>query len=154
MIAMLITGTGPQMTLEKATFTADFSTREPTFSQDAGARDIGPVEVAPLVKALQRMQFDGLIVSTITLRIKRSDSSVVEIEDVNATITSKPNGAVHAAGSMSFRGERIDFDTTLGASLDAQGMSRPINATFSGAPLTATLEGSLMLGESPQLLSP
>ena len=33
-------------------------------------------------------------------------------------------------------------------------MSRPINATFSGAPLTATLEGSLMLGESPQLLSP
>jgi AsmA protein len=154
MIAMLITGSGPQMTLEKATFTADFSTREPTFSQDTGSRDIGPVEVAPLVKALQRMQFDGLIVRNSTARIKMSDRSVVEIEDVNATITSKPNGAVHAAGSMSFRGERIDFDTTLGASLDAQGMSRPINATFSGAPLTATLEGSLMLGESPQLLSP
>jgi AsmA protein len=154
MIAMLITGNGPQMTLERAIFTADFSTREPTFSQDAGSRDIGPVEVAPLVKALQRMQFDGLIVRDSTVRIKMSDSSVVEIEDVNATITSKPNGAVHAAGSMSFRGERIDFDTTLGASLDAQGMTRPINATFSGAPLVATLEGSLMLGESPQLLSP
>ena len=38
MIAMLITGNGPQMTLDKATFTADFSTREPTFSQDAECR--------------------------------------------------------------------------------------------------------------------
>ena len=100
------------------------------------------------------MQFDGLIVRDSTVRIKMSDGSIVDIEDVNATITSKPNGGVHAVGSISFRGERVNFDTTLGASLDAQGMSRPISASFVGAPLTATLEGSLMLGESPQLLSP
>ena len=74
MIAMLITGNGPQMTLEKATFTADFSTREPTFSQGAGAR----LDVAPLVKALQRMQFDGLVVRDSTIRIKMSDGSVIE----------------------------------------------------------------------------
>ena len=35
-IAMLITG-GPPMTLANATFTADFSAREPTFSQAGGA---------------------------------------------------------------------------------------------------------------------
>lgn len=149
MIAMLITGNGPQMTLEKAIFTADFSAREPTFSQDGS-----PGDVAPLVKALQRMQFDGLIVRDSTVRIKMSDGSTVDIEDVNATITSKPNGDAHAVGSFGFRGERMNFDTTLGASLDAQGMSRPINASFTGAPLTATLDGRLMLGESPQLLSP
>lgn len=149
MIAMLITGNGPQMTLEKATFTADFSTREPTFSQDAGAG-----EVAPLIKALQKMQFDGLMVRNSTVRIKMSDGSTVELEHVNATISSKPNGALHAAGAFDFRGETINFDTTLGASLDPQGMSRPISASFSGTPLTAALEGSLMLGESPQLLSP
>ena len=135
MIAMLITGSGPQMTLEKAIFTADFSTREPTFSQDSGRGDI-----APLVKALQRMQFDGLIVRDSTVRIKMSDGSTVDIEDVNATITSKPNGDAHAVGSFGFRGERMNFDTTLGASLDAQGMSRPITASFTGAPLTATLD--------------
>ncbi|MBC7833424.1 MAG: AsmA family protein, partial [Hyphomicrobium sp.] len=149
MIAMLITGSGPQMTLEKAIFTADFSAREPTFSQDSG-----PGDLAPLVKALQRMQFDGLIVRDSTVRIKMSDGSIVDIEDVNATITSKPNGGVHAVGSINFRGERLNFETTLGASLDAQGMSRPISASFVGAPLTATLEGRLMLGEGPQLLSP
>ena len=148
MIAMLITGNGPQMTLEKATFTADFSTREPTFSQGAGAGD-----VAPLVKALQRMQFDGLVVRDSTIRIKMSDGSV-ELEHVNATIASKPNGAIHAGGAFDFRGETIKFETTLGASLDPQGMSRPINALFSGAPLTAALEGDLMLGENPQLLAP
>jgi AsmA protein len=149
MIAMLITGNGPQMTLDKATFTADFSTREPTFSQDAGAGD-----VAPLVKALQKMQFDGLVVRDSTVRIKMSDGSVVELERVNATISSKPNGATHAAGAFDFRGETINFDTTLGASLDAQGRTRPISGSFSGTPLSAILEGSLMLGETPQLLSP
>jgi AsmA protein len=149
MIAMLITGSGPQMTLENATFTTDFSTREPTFSQEPGTG-----EVAPLVKALQKMQFDGLVVRDSTVRIKMSDGTIVELEDVNALISSTPNGAIHASGSFGFRGEKVTFDTTLGASLDAQGMSRPVNASFSGAPLTATLEGSLMLGESPQLLSP
>jgi AsmA protein len=149
MIAMLITGNGPQMTLDKAVFTADFSTREPTFSQDPHAG-----EVAPLVQALQRMQFDGLILRDSSFRIKMSDGEIVELENVNATIASKPGGAVHCAGAFDFRGEKIAFDTTLGASLDAHGMSRPVNASFSGAPLNGTLEGSLMLGENPQLLSP
>lgn len=149
MIAMLITGSGPQLTLESATFTTDFSTREPTFSQDSGLN-----EVAPLVKALQRMQFDGLIVRDSTVRIKMSDGSSVELTNVDASISSEPNGAIQASGSFDFRGEKITFDTTLGASLDSQGMSRPLAATFAGTPLTAALEGRLILGENPQLLSP
>ena len=100
------------------------------------------------------MQFDELVVRDSTIRIKMSDGSVVELEHVNATIASKPNGAIHAGGAFDFRGETIKFETTLGASLDPQGMSRPINALFSGAPLTAALEGDLVLGENPQLLSP
>jgi AsmA protein len=149
MIAMLITGSGPQMTLEDATFTADFSTREPTFSQE---QPVG--EIAPLVKALQSMQFSDLDVRDSTVRIKMSDASVVELHDVNASISGRPNGAIQVSGSFEFHGEKIEFETALGASLDAQGMSRPISASFSGTPLAATLDGSLMLGESPQLLSP
>jgi AsmA protein len=149
MIAMLITGNGPQMTLERAIFTADFSTREPTFSQETGMEG-----AAPLVKALQSMKFDGLVVRDSTVRIKMSDGSVVELENVSASISAKQNGAIEASGSFDFRDEKIAFDSTLGASLDAQGMSRPVAASFSGDPLTATIEGRLMLGESPQLLSP
>ncbi len=149
MIAMLITGSGPQMTLEDATFTADFSTREPTFSQE---QPVG--EIAPLVKALQSMQFSDLDVRDSTVRIKMSDASTVELHDVNASISGRPNGAIQVSGSFEFHGEKIEFETALGASLDAQGMSRPISASFSGTPLAATLDGSLMLGESPQLLSP
>lgn len=148
-IAMLITGSGPQMTLENATFTADFSTREPTFSQEEPGE-----EIAPLVKALQSMQFAGLTVRTSTMRIRMTDGSLAELQDINATISGKPNGAISASGSFQFRGETIEFDTALGASLDAQGMSRPISASFTGKPLTASIEGSLMLGESPQLLAP
>jgi AsmA protein len=150
MIAMLITGSGPEITLEDATFTADFSTREPTFTQEQPAAG----DVAPLVKALQGMQFSGLNVRDSTVRIKMSDGAVVALHEVNAAISGKPNGSVHAVGSFTFHGEKIEFDTTLGASLDAHGMSRPVSASFSGPPLAASLEGSLMLGESPQLLAP
>lgn len=149
MIAMLITGSGPLLTLERATFTADFSTREPTFSKEQA-----PSEMAPLVKALQTMQFDALAVRDSTVRIKMSDGSLVELDDVNASLSTKPNGALRATGSFDFRGERIDFETTLGPSLDPQGMSRPVAVSFSGKPLDATLEGSLILGENPQLLAP
>lgn len=148
-IAMLITGSGPQLTLENATFTADFSTREPTFSQTETAS-----EIAPLVKALQGMQFSDLTVRNGTVRIKMSDGTIAELHKVQASLSGKPNGAISAAGSFEFHGEKIDFDTTLGASLDAQGMSRPVNATFTGTPISAKLDGNLLLGESPQLLSP
>jgi AsmA protein len=147
-IAMLITG-GPPMTLDAATFTADFSAREPTFSQDTAGHD-----VAPLVKALQKMQFNGLVVRDSTVRIKMADGSVAELQNLDATIDSKPNGAILASGSFDFHGEKVAFDTVIGASSDTQGMSRPLSATINGAPLTATLDGSLMLGENPQLLSP
>jgi hypothetical protein len=148
MIAMLITGSGPQMTLEDATFTADFTASEPTLSHGT------PIEVAPLASALKSMQFDGLSVRDSTVRIKMSDGSTLQLDEVTGEVTSKPNGAIEASGSFVFRGEKVTFDTTLGASLDPQGNDRPINATFAGALLNATLEGSLILGGSPQLLSP
>lgn len=152
MIAMLITGSGPTLTLDDATFTADFSTREPTISREQAAETIG--EIAPLVKALQGMQFGSLVVRDSTVRIKMSDGSIVRLDKVDASISGKPNGAVTAAGSFDFHGEKVEFDTLLGASLDPQGMSRPVSASFTSKPLTATLDGSLMLGESPQLIAP
>lgn len=149
MIAMLITGNGPQLTLEHATFTADFSAREPTFSREAPDE-----EVAPLVKALQGLQFDGLVVRESTVRIKMSDGSLLQLDKVSAAITSKPNGAIHATGSFDFRNETVTFDTTLGASRDAQGMSRALNASFKSQPISANLDGNLLLGENPQLIAP
>ena len=149
MIAMLITGNGPQLTLEHAAFTADFSSREPTFSREAPDE-----EVAPLVKALQGLQFDGLVVRESTVRIKMSDGSLLQLDNVSATISSKPNGAIHASGSFDFRNETVTFDTALDASRDAQGMSRPVSASFTSQPISASLDGNLLLGESPQLLAP
>jgi len=149
MIAMLITGNGPQLTLDHAFFTADFSSREPTLSREAPGE-----EVAPLVKALQGLQFDGLVVRESTVRIKMSDGALLQLDNFSATITSKPNGTIQAVGSFAFRNEKVAFDTTLGASLDTQGMSRPISASFISAPISASLEGSLLLGENPQLIAP
>ena len=149
MIAMLITGNGPQLTLERAAFTADFSAREPTFSREAPDE-----EVAPLVKALQGWQFDGLVVRESTVRIKMSDGSLLQLDNVSATISSKPNGAIHASGSFDYRNETVTFDTALDASRDAQGMSRPVSASFTSQPISANLDGNLLLGENPQLIAP
>ena len=59
----------PAMTLDNATFTADFSTREPTFSQAVAGG------VAPLVATFQKLQFDTLSIKNSSVRIKMWDGS-------------------------------------------------------------------------------
>ena len=147
-IAMLITGGGPRMTLDNATFTADFSTAEPSFSQASFAG------IAPLVASFQKLQFDTLAIQNGSVRIKMSDGSTLTLDDLVADVTSKPNGTVRAAGSFSFRGEKVSFDTTLGASTAAPAAARPITASLDSKMLSATLDGSILLAENPRLLSP
>ena len=145
---MLITGGGPRMTLDNATFTADFSTAEPSFSQASFAG------IAPLVASFQKLQFDTLAIQNGSVRIKMSDGSTLTLDDLVADVTSKPNGTVRAAGSFSFRGEKVSFDTTLGASTAAPAAARPITASLDSKMLSATLDGSILLAENPRLLSP
>ncbi len=147
-IAMLITGGGPRMRLDNATFTADFSTAEPTFSQASTAG------VAPLVASFRKLQFDTLAVQNSSVRIKMADGSTLTLDDLAADVTSKPNGVVRVAGSFTFRGEKVSFDTTLGASATAQAAARPITASLDSAMLSASLDGSLLLADNPRLLSP
>jgi AsmA protein len=148
-IAMLITGSSARMTLENATFTADFSKSEATISQ-------GSVEggIAPLVAAFQKLQFDALAVRESAVRIKMSDGSTLVLDELTADVTAKPNGVVRAVGSFAFRGEKVAFDTTLGTNLDAQSGSRPITASLDSPLLSASLDGYFMMGESPRLTSP
>jgi AsmA protein len=148
-LAMLITGKTAQMTLENATFTADFSTSVATFSQGSLAGG-----VAPLVTTFQMLQFDNLAVHDSQVRIKMSDGSAVVLESLTADVTAKPNGVVHAVGSFVFRGEKVSFDTTVGTNLDQQGAARPITAQITSPLLSASLDGSFMIGDSPRLLSP
>jgi len=147
-IAMLITGGGPRMTLDNATFTADFSTAEPSFSQASLAG------IAPLVTSFQKLQFDTLAIQNGSVRIKMSDGSTLTLDDLVADVTSKPNGTVRAAGSFSFRGEKVSFDTTLGASAAAPTAARPITASLDSKMLSASLDGSILLADNPRLLSP
>src|SRR5262249_37542236 len=119
-IAMQITGGGPRMTLDNATFTADFSTEEPSFLQSSAG------SIAPLVVSFQKLQFDTLAIRNSSARIKMADGSTLTFDDITANIMSKPNGAARATGSFTFRGEKISFDTTLGPSASAQSAVRPI----------------------------
>jgi len=147
-IAMLITGSSPQLMLRDAVLSVDFSGTSPTVGHDLSSG-----EVAPLVDALQKMQFDGLQVRDSTIQIKLSDGTVLALDNLTAAVSSKQNGALRATGTFVFHGETVNFDTMLNPSLSAQGMSRPLKATFTSAPLSATLDGSLLLGENPQFLS-
>jgi AsmA protein len=145
-IAMLITGGGPRMTLDNATLTADFSTAEPTYLQSSAGN------IAPLVISFQKLQFDTLTIKNSSARIKMADGSTLALDDIAANISSKPNGAVRVAGSFTFRGEKVSFDTTLGP--QTQSGVRPIIASLDSAMLTASLDGSLLLADNPRLISP
>ena len=147
MIAMLITGSGPRLTLDDATFTADFSTAEPTFLQTSAG------SIAPLVASFQKLQFDALTIQNGSVRIKMADGSTLTLDDLAAEVTSKPTGTVRVAGSFSFRGEKVSFDTTLGPSAPTQPGARPITASLDSAMLSARLDGSLLFADNPRLLS-
>jgi AsmA protein len=148
-IAMLITGSGAHMTLKNASIAADFSAKEPVLAQ--GSAQGG---VAPLVAALQKLQFDALAVRDSTVRIKLADGSVLVLDDVTTDVTATQKDTIRAVGSFVFRGEKVSFDTTLATKIDAQSGGYPITASLQGSLLSANLDGQLMMGESPRLLSP
>ena len=148
-LAMLITGKSAQMTLENATFTADFSTGVATFSQGSLAGS-----VAPLVTTFQSLQFDNLSVRGSEVHIKMADGSTVLLDKLTADVTAKPNGVVRAVGSFVFADQKVSFDTTIGTVVDQQSGSRPITASFTSPLLNASIDGSFMIGESPRLSSP
>jgi AsmA protein len=148
-IAMLITGSSARMTLENATIAADFSASEAVLT--AGSAQGG---VAPLVAALQKLQFDALAVRGSTIRIKVADGSVLVLDDLFADVTAKQNGTIRAVGSFHFRGEKVFFDTTLATKLDAQSGAYPVTVSLNSSLLRAGFDGYLMLSESPRLLSP
>jgi AsmA protein len=149
MLAMLITGKSARMTLNNATISTDFTTT------DAASGEISPPGgVAPLVSAFRQLKFDALGVRDSAIRIKTGDGGILLLENVSADITTKANGTIHAAGSFAFRGEKVEFDTTLRASSDPESGARPILATLKSATLNAKLEGTLMTGDSPRILAP
>ena len=148
-IAMLITGSSARMTLKEATIAADFS--ENTAVLTTGSAHGG---VAPLVAALQKLQFDALAVRDSNVRIKLADGSTMVLDELTTDLTAKQNGNIRAVGSFVFRGEKVSFDTTLATKLDPQSGAYPITAALTSELLSAGLDGQLMLGESPRLLSP
>lgn len=147
-IAMLITGSSSRMTLERATIIADLSASQAVLT--TGAAHGG---VAPLVTALQSLQFDALSVRDSSVRIKLADGSTLVLEELATDVTAK-NGTIRAVGSFVFRGEKVAFDTTLATHVDAQSAAYPITASLNSPLLSAALNGQLLLGESPRLLSP
>jgi AsmA protein len=148
-IAMLITGSSARMTLEHATIAADFSAREAVLTE--GSAQGG---VAPLVTALQKLQFDALAVRDSQVRIKLADGSALVLDELTADVTAKKDGAIRAVGSFVFRGEKVSFDTTLATKVDTQRGSYPVSVSLESPLLAAGFDGQLLLGESPRLLSP
>jgi AsmA protein len=148
-IAMLITGSGPRMTLENATFTADMTTR------DGASPALGADSVAPFVAALRKLQFDALAVRDSSIRIKLDGGTTLALHDLNTDVTSKANGLVRAKGSFQFRGEIVKFDTSFNTNADPQSASsHPVTISLTSHRIAARLDGVLILGDSPRLQSP
>lgn len=148
-ISMLITGRGARMALQDATLSADFSTGDPVAARlsDAGG-------IAPLVSALQQMQFDTLTVRDSTLRLTMADGHTLVLRDLTADVTAKSSGSVRIAGSFIFRNEKVTFDTTFATSADQQTGTRPITASLQSRLVNANLDGQFVVAERPRLLAP
>jgi AsmA protein len=82
------------------------------------------------------------------------DGSTLVLDELATDVTAKQNGTIRVVGSFVFRGEKVAFDTTLATKIDAQSAAYPITASLKSQLLSAALDGQLLLGDSPRLLSP
>lgn len=103
--------------------------------------------VSPLLSALDDGAFETLTIRDATVIVKASGGTGYVLDDVNADVSVKRKTAMRIKGTLTFRGEPVTFDTTLGARIGRRGAARmPVKAQIQSGLFSATFDGRLDTG--------
>lgn len=141
MTALLATGSA-RLVLDGAVIRVDVPSAEPGATAEGG--------FGPIVSAFLRLAFEGLSVrhSRVVMRLREGRDLV--FTDVDAEISLQKK-SVAAKGSFEHRGQRLTFDTLLGAIERKSGAQVPLKASVKGSLVETQIDGTLVLGDSLQL---
>jgi AsmA protein len=129
----VILSTAPLLKLERGRLTVDATRRQgaaarlvldnPVFLlQQGAARNavamFGPEAISPLAAQLAALGFESVSLRQGTLRIARPDGGSQSIENINIEVTAGTRGQLDARGQVTYRGEILSLDGTVGAGLD------------------------------------
>jgi AsmA protein len=108
--------------------------------------------VAPLIEQLAAMSFDTLTIRHGALNVTTTDGTLEIISDIEAELSNRRKGAVSGKGTFVVRGQRLNFDGSLGPPADKRAQSRwPVKLAVKGPLLEASLDGHLDAAEDLRL---
>jgi hypothetical protein len=144
-LAALVKGGSARLALKSAVLVFEL-TPQPLDDEATGLDQVLHGLVSPLLNALNDTAFETLMVRDTTVNIK-SASGVFVLDDVNADVSVKRKTAMRVKGTAMFRGELLNFDTTLGTRIGRRGTARmPVKAQIIGNLFQATFDGRLDVG--------
>ncbi|MDX2259569.1 MAG: AsmA-like C-terminal region-containing protein [Hyphomicrobiaceae bacterium] len=124
-------------------------------SSEDNARPADTVLGAPFAAALGKLGFKSIALRGTTVRLEATDGTADVLEDVDAVVTLSGIRRFAAAGSFRYRGQKLEFTSSLDANRGAHPDQRlPIRASFKGELIEATIAGDLMPGNGGRLLAP
>jgi AsmA protein len=136
--------------LDGPLFTLNASGRLAAASQTDGP-DVSAM-VAPLVEQLAALSFDTLTIRHGTLNVTTTDGALEVISDIDAELSNRRKSLVAAKGTCMVRGQRLNFEGSLGSPADKRTVSRwPVKLLIKGSLLEASLDGHLDAAEDLRL---
>ena len=104
-----------------------------------------------LIKALQRAPFSRLTIEQG--EIGRAGASAADkIEQIQGNMTVSPTGATSLEGTFTWRGEAVTYGIeSQPPDAAAKTASIPVQMTFGGNLITASVDGNALLGDTPRL---
>lgn len=142
----LLASGAARLALKDAVISVDMDARPKADAITHG--DFGE-EVAPLVVALLKSQFEAIALEGGTIRLRHSNGSATILENVTAEITHRRKTSLSAKGTFAAHGQRLAFETVLGLPSSGKMPARfPLKGTISGALVEAQLlDGRLTTGD-------
>lgn len=103
--------------------------------------------IAPLIEALQGLNFEALTVRRCTLVVVFGDGHSETLSDVSADVTHKRRGVITAKGTYTLRGLRQSFEVAVGRRVDKKAPPQlPLKLHVTAPEIDLAFDGILDVG--------
>lgn len=143
-LAALVKGGSARLALKGPVFQLDIVPLPLDADPGAGLDQALHAFMSPLLSALDDAAFETLMIRDGQVNLRTTDGRDIVFDQLSADVSVKRRTAMRIKGSVSYRGQQVAFDTTLGSRIGRRGAARmPIKAQLTSALFSASFDGRL-----------
>lgn len=116
-------------------------------AETTGSESAAAEQIAPLIEALQGLNFEVLTVRRCTLVVVFGDGHSETLSDIRADLTHKRRGVITAKGTYTLRGLRQSFEVAVGRRIDKKAPPQlPLKLHVTAPEIDLAFDGILDVG--------